>query len=500
MPHWLRRYLTSTDLRAHFLRALMIGAILRLLSSWFVYGPQALDDYKHGVYPAYQFFAGLPLDLPEYRSHLLVWFLGGFLWIAAKVGAMSALAQVRAMYMGLGLTSLLGIVGTYLYVRNFRSRLFAPLALYFVAMFPLMPFVGTRAFGESVAMSFVLLGFGLLESSRRQPEGGHFWMWALGFLSVGVATLFRFHVGIIYLMIMVIAIFDRKWRGFFAGAFSGLLTLGAQIGIDYLSGKGFLGTLFNYLGENEGGGAKYGVSPWYNPWLFVLAVSLAPFSFVLFKSVRGLWRKHWRVILPALLFVGVHSLVPHKEERFLYPIMGIELWAMAYLWASNSFNRWARKIYSPALLIIGCLGLIVVCFLNTQEGEIEPPAYAEKNYGQVIYLDNKSLFGQSRFQFYFLRPPSELKEVEPADLNAHSVDEALAANSQFKAAVLLTSEEDSREQLRALEGISTLEAKCGKIREAGSAIDLLLYKMNPKHNQRRRPTWYLICERLNHAI
>ncbi|MGE3760618.1 MAG: hypothetical protein AB7H97_22840, partial [Pseudobdellovibrionaceae bacterium] len=71
MPHWLRKYLNSADLRTHFIRALLVGAFLRILSSWFVYGPQALDDYKHGVYPAYLFFANLPMDLPEYRSHLL---------------------------------------------------------------------------------------------------------------------------------------------------------------------------------------------------------------------------------------------------------------------------------------------------------------------------------------------------------------------------------------------------------------------------------------------
>lgn len=499
MPKFLRRYLSSADLRTHFLRALLIGALLRVLSSWFVYGPQALDDYKHGVYPAYQFFAGLPLDLPEYRSHLLVWFLSLFVWLASKVGAVSALAQVRAMYLGLGATSLLAIAGTYYYVRGLRSKLFAHLTLYFVAIFPIMPFVGTRAFGESVALSLVALGFGLLEDSRRAKDGGRFSCWALGFLSIGIATLFRFHVGIIYIVAMCIAAYDRKWRGFYAAIFSGLITLGAQALIDFLSGKGPLGTLFIYLNENEGGGARYGVSPWYNLILFCLAISLAPFSFVLFGAVRGLWKKQWRIVLPLLLFVGIHSIVPHKEERFIYPVLGLELWAIAYLWSANAFNKWARKIYSPALFVIGGLGLIIVCLINTQEGEIEPPAYAEKNYGQVVYLDNESLFGQSRFQFYFLRPPSELKKVAQTDLNAHSVDESLASNAQFKAAVLLTSIEDSREQLRALEGISTLEAKCGKIRAAGSPVDRLLYSLNPKHNQRRRPTWYLICERLGHV-
>jgi hypothetical protein len=134
--------------------------------------------------------------------------------------------------------------------------------------------------------------------------------------------------------------------------------------------------------------------------------------------------------------------------------------------------------------------------VNTQEGEIEPPSYAQSRYGDVIYLDHESLFGKSRFQFYFLRPPAKIESIERLDLNAHSVDAALDSDPAFNAAVLLTSDPEARPQLEALEGITTIEAACGKVRAAGSLVDRLLYSMNPKHNQRRRPTWYLICERI----
>src|SRR5215475_13870531 len=107
MPRRLRRFLRSRSLCWHFTCALILGILTRALCSWFVYGPQALDDYKHGVYPAYQLFAGLPVDLPDYRSHLLVWLLAGFVRVGSWFGAESALAQVRAMYFGLSFVSLL---------------------------------------------------------------------------------------------------------------------------------------------------------------------------------------------------------------------------------------------------------------------------------------------------------------------------------------------------------------------------------------------------------
>lgn len=496
MPSWLSSYLDKHDLSKHFRRALVLGFVLRSVCAWFVYGPQALDDYKHGVYPAYQYFAGLPLDLPEYRSHLLVWLLAGFTKIASWFGVASALGQVRAMYFGLGCLSLLTIVGTYKFVVHLASRREGALALYMAAAYPLLPFVGTRAFGEAVALAFVVYAFGTLEKARRGNARG--WApYALGFASLGVAVLFRFHVGILYVTYAGVLLYLRVWPGLIGALIAGLFTLGAQVGIDLLSGKGPLETLLVYMAENEGGAVKYGVSPWYNTWAFVLVVTLAPFSLVLARYCRVLWRQQWTILIPLLVFVTAHSLVPHKEERFLYPIVGLEVWAVACLWAAAAADKWAKRVFAPAILGLGGVLLAVMCFVNTQEGEIEPPAYIQSRYGNVTYLDYESLFGASRFQFYFLRPPSELKPVLPEEFTATRIDDELESNRERHAVALLTSDPAASEKLRALAGVRTLSAQCRELRQAGSLVDRLLYKLNPKHNQRRRPTWYLTCERIS---
>lgn len=495
MPSWLVRYLNTKDLRTHFWRALLFGLLMRACCAFFVYGPQALDDYKHGVYPAYQFFAGLPLlDYPDYRSHLLVWFLSFFANVASWFGVESALGQVRAMYFGLGATSLLGLVGTYFYARTQISQLSARLMLYLIALYPLMPFVSTRAFGEAVALSFVLLGFGVLEFVRQQHSRSVVG-WLLGFLSLGVATLFRFQVGLLYVAYIGVLIFLKHWRGVLSALGAGLVTVFLQGAIDFMSAKAPLSTLMIYLTENEGGGAKYGVSPWYTTWLFVLAVAFIPFSIPLLRYFRQVWRQQWPVLVCWLVFVLIHSLVAHKEERFLYPILGLEIWTLAALWAQAVNDTWSQKLFSRVFLGLGTVILLVSCFVNSQEGEIEPPAYVESHYKNVIYLDNQSLFGESRFQFYFLRPPSVLKSVESQDFNLHRIDEEMESEQHPQAVVLLTSKEDSREQLRALEQVQGLSSACKSLRRAGSVIDRLLFRLNPKHNQRRRPTWYLICER-----
>jgi hypothetical protein len=435
------------------------------------------------------------MDLPDYRSRLLVWMLAGFIRVGSVFGCTSALAQVRVMYFGLALLSLLAVVGTYLLVKNIRSKLFGSTALYLIAAFPLMPFISTRAFGEAVSLSFVLLGFGILENARRTGAKNTIG-WVLGFACLGIATLFRFHCGVLFCSYAAILIYLRNWRGVSGAVIGGLLTLLAQEAVDYLSGKPPMGTLLSYLAENESGASQYGVSPWYDTWAFVLALSLAPFSFVFVFKLKSLWRNHWPWLLPFLIFVLIHSVVPHKEERFLYPIVGLELWALAWLWASSAFLKPARKLYSTVFLGLCVPLLFVACFINTQEGEIEPPAYVQSQYDAVTYLDHESLFGMSRIQFYFLREPSVLEKVDKESFNANKIDESLQAHPQHKAVVMLTSIPEVRDQLHAMEGIKTMESQCLQMRTSGSVIDRLLYALNPRHNQRRRPTWYLICRRL----
>jgi len=494
MPKWLRRLCHGASLGFHLWMALFIGLALRVCSAIFVYGPQALDDYKHGVWPAYQFFAGIPLDLPDYRSPLLVWFLSGFVRLAYTLDFDSALAQVRAMYLGLGVTSLAGIYGTYLYVRHFRSATFGALALYLAALFPLMPFVSTRAFGEAVAMSLVAFAFGVLESARRSKyRGSSHWMF--GFLLLGLATLFRFHVGLLYISYMAVLIAVKRWQGVWAGTVAGIVIVGAAAGVDVLGGREPLSTLLTYLSENQGGAAKYGVMPWYNPLLFVLGVALAPFVFLTWRQSKALWHRHFAVIIPFGVFLLGHMFAAHKEERFLYPILMLELWFVAFLWASAARDKWVRRIYTPVAAVVILLALPIVCFVNTQEGEIEPPALIENRYKKVLFYDFESLFGQSRFQFYFLRPPSVLQKIEAADFSAGTVDRGLADHKDLKAVAFLSSSAEGFDRLRTIEGISTMEAECLKIKQSGSVMDRLLFAMNAKHNQRRRPTWYLVCER-----
>lgn len=492
MSSLIKAFLRRHSLEWHLCLALMLGLFARLLSAYFVYGPQALDDYKHGVWPAYQYFANLPLDLPEYRSHLLTWVLAGFVEVGSRLGVSSALGQVRVMYAGLSILSLIGIWGCYIYVSTFRSRTFGGLALYLMALYPLMPFVSTRAFGESVALSFVVAGMSLMERARNKEDA---FTMACGFFVLGIAVLFRFQVGLMSLSYIAYLIFKRQWRLVMAAGVAGIALVLLQAVIDLASHKEAFQTLRAYLEENSGGAAKYGSSPWYSTWALVLGLTLFPVSLVFYPYTKILLRRHFPVFLVTFVFVAVHSWIPHKEERFMYPVVGLILIELAAVWALARNNSWVKKIYQPIFLFVGAVGLAVACFINTQAGEIEVGAVAQEKFGTVGYLDYNSLFGESLTQFYFLRPQSLLVKVTESELSLTRAASILSENKTLNGVAILTSEPQAFARIQSLNASSSGEVSCGETRVASSMVDRLLYSLNPRHNQRRRPTVYILCER-----
>lgn len=474
-------------LHFHLVVALLLGLLLRLCSAWFVYGPQAMDDYYHGVLPAWQLFSGQPPELPDYRSHLLVWMLSGFLSIGSLFGLHTGLDQVRAMYIGLGIFSLLGIVGTWLYVRDHASRLFGVLAIYLVALHPVMSFIGTRAFGEAVALPLVLAGVGLIEWSRKaEPRAADGWVMS-GFLLLGLAALFRFQVGLIYLAYMALLLMEREWRLLLTAVLAGVVTLAAQIGIDLASGKQAFGTLWAYLAANAGGGREFGVQPWYNTWAFMLALTLFPFSLVFADQLGRLWREHRTLLVLLLVFVAAHSLVPHKEERFLYPVIGLLWIALAALWAYVPQRRSVRWLYGPLYAVFLLLLAPLALFNNTQAAVTEPFASVLQRYPKALFVD---LDGgdATLLRRFFLQPASVLQSTEP-----QLPLQALMQHPGYPAVVLFGSAASDAATMRRIAAEAGSGMRCDEPQVAGSLADRLLYTLNRKRNERRQAIRYLVC-------
>jgi alpha-1,6-mannosyltransferase len=84
-----------------------------------------------------------------------------------------------------------------------------------------------------------------------------------------------------------------------------------------------------YFNGVENKSSEWGVSPWY--WYFLNAVPRGATCSILFLIIGLIYQKRKQAIFglidsttfdiigPALIFIGIFSVLPHKELRFIMP-------------------------------------------------------------------------------------------------------------------------------------------------------------------------------------
>lgn len=168
---------------------------------------------------------------------------------------------------------------------------------------------------------------------------------------------------------------------------------------------------------------------------------------------------------------------------------------MAFLWAKKWQHVWVRKVLTPLMIAINGIGVWLVVFSNSQEGVVEPLARAEKVFEKFAVLETKSLMQESELRSMFLVRGSQEVPIESSSVGRVFL-ERFFAEKDFDGVVWVTSDPDVSALYRFMENTEEKNFRCGGVEKAASIIDTVIYKLNPKHNQRRRPSWFLLCWKL----
>ncbi len=464
-----------------------IGMVLRCASLNYSFGPQTLDDYRHALFPGLQWSQGQTLNVPPYRSHLLIWGIGLWFKCAQSIGLVEPLSKLKMALFGIHLLSFCFPLGLYFFLRRQKEDL-VPLG--FLALFclnPIVIFTSSRILGESVSAPFLFLGLSLLydfskNESRTSLIGSLFF--------VGLATLLRFQVGVVFVMILAKLVYQKKWKHFGIGIFVGLVILSAQILIDHASGKPFLGSLVAYLEINKNGGAEFGVTPWYTTWLTFFGLFLFPISWPILKPA---WVKSTQIQIIVGFVVGfvlLHSLMSHKEERFLFPIVPVGVF-LIFLWIQQTTqHKYTMRFFVPLYGLFNAGFLVLGLFSNSQGSVVDPITSLNTSKKKTLVVDVEPKFGVYGLREFFFTPNLEYKEISVAsELNSFLGPRTLDTNLQI---VILTGNS------QVLLPIQNME--CELPQKFHSWSDQIVFYLNPEANYRRAPTWRSICHSTHKAI
>lgn len=278
------------------------------------------------------------------------------------------------------------------WIKQINLRFAAVRAL---ALFWLMPYIGSHPSSEMWGMCVFSIAFAWIslniefqqENVKISPTA----IW-IGGLFLGIAFQLRFHtaflsLGLIAWLLYKVPKLEDKSKVFIHFAGSGILTLFGFAKLDAwgYESPGYVTSFINYFQANVTNGISkaFGVESifWYlhathnnpAPYLSILLMGLIIFFWILYPKHLFTW-----ISLPFFL---IHCFVPHKEIRFLIPLIPFCILSACFLLQKNAptknpfFERgreklcalWDNSSYKISSILFWtnqwtCFVVLVLCF------------------------------------------------------------------------------------------------------------------------------------------
>jgi hypothetical protein len=408
------------------------------------------DEHYRSVEPAFKLvhgYATLPWELAD-QNPVVSWLLGFLLSPALHftkfIGISSAAHDAWALRFLSGIVGALRIPPLlFLYnkwsIRD-KHELGSPsLLLCFAVFFPLLWVRTSQENWAATALIWALLFFE--KSTFKGTFKTSLWQsFALGFF-ISLATSLRLQLGLSLALLGIYSLFLLPHKRFFPQAL--MSAIGVAVGLFplaavdfYTTGTPFLPAInyFKYAFAEEGGNTIWGSNPWHYYFTQYLAVFFpplcVPFAAAIFKGLQNVRP----LLIVVLSFVAVHFALPHKETRYMAPILPLLLLATLLgfehlkgpFWTSL-FDKMCRPKTVLTVLIVS-IGLSLAPLNPSHKMFAELGRRIQNGTGpaEIVYVaDSKS----SPPQFYLRQPQAHFDQWGLQFFDG-LVDQILTANLQ----------------------------------------------------------------------
>lgn len=448
----------------------LAGLILTLLTAWINIGIIAVDDYAEAI----------ALMIPAQHQKPLLEIANAYLHppipkiilavlgrVAYGMGIDEPANQLRFVLVLLGLFSFgMNFVFAWKHFKETGTDASSKGVIVgsLISFYFCCPLFMTRPLIESLSMPYLTASSFFACDYYRQGKCSSL-AWAVVLLTP--ASLMRFQSGVCALALVFLVLVRWRAKDVLILLCVGLSCFLVSGLVDLLLRGNFHWSLRNYVAYNLTHASTYhGKMPFYTFFALFVALSLPPTFFLRYNDFA--WRKHYGVLLPALLyfliFLFSHSIIPHKEDRFMVPVLPLTLILLTpllhYLVAEG--KKW-RLVY------FGAVNLVLLFFtcINTPQNNIIGLALYVQRHSQIASI--KSV-GDTLVIF----PRAFITRSVPVE----TVGSSHLENAPVSCRAVVVVREDLIAQIPA--------ARFKKIAVFRPGfLEYLLVKANPKHNARR---------------
>jgi len=294
------------------------------------------------------------------RSWVFPAFLAGVMRATAWMGPGSR-GYLDAIIVVLSLISLTTVWFGFAWCRRAAGTEAAIMAAGACAIWTPLIYFAPRAFNEVVAGNVLLPGLYLGMYEERLPERTRLF---LAGLCCGLAMSLRIQLA--PAAVFAALYFCRSdWRRKVPAVFAGLLLPVVMFGVvDAFTWSYPFQSFWLYFWVNliEGKSLAWGTRPWYWYVLFLLRY-LGPMLLLALAGVRRSPFLGWLT----LVLVASHSVIAHKEVRFLYPVI-------------------------PVLIALAALGVVEIAAFLEMRGKLHPKPATVVVLGLIFFALNSAFF------------------------------------------------------------------------------------------------------------
>jgi phosphatidylinositol glycan class B len=405
---WLIKLLQNEDQTKLFKKLFLFSAFFHLMAVIFSAGFHRPDEhlgmmrfvsYSLGLYPLNEMSWEFPAMIRPWLQPVM------YLASAKVFNFFGGENPFTMAFIFRFLSSAIGFYSLYLTAKmslRFLSKKFNQnIMLFSLCTLWYLPFFHARTTAENFGISFFIFAIyplimampkDLLNSNSLKPKfEKHTWSvsWAMAFaigIGFGASYIFRFQMAFMtfFVLLWYLLYSQIKFTNLISISLGVFTLIGLSSVLDFWGYGQWTFTTWNYFYQNifKGVAAGFGVSPWYYYFNKTLIKGIPPLSLLLLIPTLWLWIRrpgHFLTWL-TLPYFAIHSMVGHKELRFIFALGMFSPLILAYFIEHVSLDKFKNKKWMHVLLVLAIIQNFGALAISSSR-----PAYSPINFYKHIY-------------------------------------------------------------------------------------------------------------------